>query len=146
MAWKGSLGAMLSNTCSSRATQSRVPRARSRWLLNTSKEETPPSLRAACATAPAPTQHRSVQGEPPVFHFLPTASCPGTGRHWKKKNWLHPFCTLPSGIYTHPSDPLSLFYRKQWLSRDVKALSSSCLSLANYENHHCCVLKARKRQ
>ena len=36
------------------------------------------------ARAPSPALHRSApggQGEPPVFQFVPSASCPGTGHH-----------------------------------------------------------------
>ena len=135
MAWKGSLGAMLSNTCSSRATQSRVPRDRSRWLLNTSKEETPPSLWAACATAPAPTQHRSVQGEPPVFHFLPTASCPGTSTWHQSQHIL---------LSSFKLDNKKIYLSKWALLQTVHQLAG-CLSASQPEficSEACRVLRA----
>jgi len=58
----------------------------SRQLLKVSWEADPThSLWAACVSAPSPAQHRSAPGalrEHPVFQFVPTASCPGTGLHW----------------------------------------------------------------
>ena len=34
-----------------------------------------------------------VQREPPVLQFVPIASLPDAGNHWKKK-WLHFLCTF----------------------------------------------------
>jgi len=88
--------------CSSRDTPSRVPRPTSRWLLDISRRR-PDSL-----WVPVPELHHPnstdvlphAQMEPPVFQLVPSASGPGTGHLWKK-NWIHPLCSLPSGIDGH---------------------------------------------
>ena len=40
-----------------------------------------------------------IQNKHPVFHFVPTASCPGTGHH--KSSII---CVLLSGVYRHLQD------------------------------------------
>lgn len=63
-------------------TQSRGPRATSTQLLEISMEDTPQSLGSLCQCSAICTT--DVQGEPPVFQFVPTASCPGIGHHWEE--------------------------------------------------------------
>jgi len=46
--------------------------------------ETPPPLRETCASAHRKKVFPDVQWEPPVFVFVPTASGPVTGHHWKE--------------------------------------------------------------
>jgi len=46
-------------------------------------------LQAAYASASSLAQHSSAswfQREPPVFQFVPTASCPGTGHYWNESS------------------------------------------------------------
>jgi len=60
---EGTSGSIWSNSCSSRDTQSRVPRAMPWWLLKLSKEETSQHLCTTCVSAPSCAQHRSGQRE-----------------------------------------------------------------------------------
>lgn len=67
------------------------------------------SLWVTCASVPSLHSKEllsDVQTPPPVFHIVPTASCPVTGHHWTVLLCL--FCTLPSGIYTNWWDPPEL--------------------------------------
>jgi len=67
-----------------RLPQRRVLKATSRCRWKVSKEQTPQSLWAACASVPSPAQHRStsgVQRDPVVFQFVTIVSYSGTGHH-----------------------------------------------------------------
>ena len=67
------------NHCSSRGTQSRVPRTTSECHWKISKEERPQPLGSLCQCS---TRCASgAQSEPPHFPFAPIPSCPGTGHH-----------------------------------------------------------------
>lgn len=50
-------------------------------LLSASEEETPQSLNNLCQSTPSQKVLPDVQVEPPVFQFLPTASCPVPEQH-----------------------------------------------------------------
>ena len=67
--------------------QAGPPRATSRRLLNISKDgESTTSLGNLCqclVTSHSQKVFPDVQREPPVFQFVPIASCPVTGYHWK---------------------------------------------------------------
>jgi len=81
---EGTSGSIWSNSCSSRDTQSRVPKHVSRWLLIIYRDgDFTASLWAACASTQSPSQlFPDVQL--PVFQFVPITSCPVTEYHWKE--------------------------------------------------------------
>lgn len=68
--------------CSSRATQSRLPKIISRWLLETSMEEIPHPLLESCASVPSLAQHRincwCPEGTTCIHH------CLLSWHHWKE--------------------------------------------------------------
>lgn len=66
----------------------------SRQLLKIFKEDTLLPLWATGASAPSSAQHST------AWCSSRTSSHLGT-RGSTKSAWLYPFCTLPSGIYTH---------------------------------------------
>ena len=73
----------LPNPCPSRDTQSRVPRATARQLLEISKEEIC-SLQAAVPVLShlhSTEMLPDVQREPPVFQCVSMGYCPGTVYH-----------------------------------------------------------------
>lgn len=72
----------LINPCSSRNIQNRVPRTMSRHLLRTSSSKSPQPL-----WAPVPVLRHTAQGTS-VFLFVPSASCPSTGHHWKESRTI----------------------------------------------------------
>lgn len=98
-----------SNLCSSRAIQSTVTRPTSKLLLKIFKEENPQSLWGTCASAMAPTQHRSAS-------CSEGASCVSMCVHclfswcWVplKRAWLHLPCTSPVRPSRHWWNSLSL--------------------------------------
>lgn len=98
----GPSGSTCSNPCSSRAIQSTVTRPTSKLLLKIFKEENPQSLRGTCASAMAPTQHRSAS-------CSEGASCVSVCAHclfswcWAplKRAWLHLPCTSPVRPFRH---------------------------------------------
>lgn len=87
-------------------TSCRFSRTMSRQLLEISKRETPQTLRSTCASAPSPSQQKS------VLWCLEGTSCVSVGAycllswHWTplKRPWLCPLCTFPS------------FISRQWLN------------------------------
>lgn len=98
--WRGTSGSIRPSRCSSRGTQSRGPRATSTQLLEISTEDTPQSLGSLCQCSAICTT--DVQGEPPVFQFVPTASF---SWHWAL------LCNLPQVFMHSDGNPLSLFSR-----------------------------------
>jgi len=86
----------------SRATQSRVPRPTARWLLETSKEETPQPLGSLCQCSVTCTAQQcswcseGASCAPVCAHGL---LC----WHWAplERAWLCSHCTVPPDIYTH---------------------------------------------
>lgn len=112
----------------SRDTPSRVPRPASRQLLKVS-EETPQPL----GTCGYPLWHPH---STTVFLVLRGTSCVPVcaqfllSQHWATTNWawLHPVCTLPSGIYTYQSGPPH--------SLSIPRLNSPC-SLILSSQHRC---------
>ena len=100
--------------------QTRPPRASclgpcidSFWI--SLKRETPQTLWATCASFQLPSQQNSfpdVQTAPPLFHFVPIASDPVTGHHWKESVFFAP--SLWGGVNTHTDKILlSLLYAEQ---------------------------------
>lgn len=86
--WQGK--ATLQVVCSSslqgdsgRATKSRLPVTMFSWLLNISKDEYL-SGQGVVGQAQSEKVFPDIQKECPVFKFMPIASGPGTGYHWKE--------------------------------------------------------------
>lgn len=82
-----------------------------------------------------------------VLQFVPIASCPVTGHHWKEpgSTFFTPFnckeCGIPSGIYTvwsYPPEPSLLHAEQSHLSQPsvtgevLQSLSSPSLSSPQY--------------
>jgi len=77
----------------------------SRWLLNISNVGDSTTYQANPCQRSASWQFKNkvftdVQGEPPVFQFVPTASCPVTGLHWEKPGSVISALSLQVLIYT----------------------------------------------
>jgi len=79
-----------------------------------------------------------VQRDSPAFHVVPTASCPVTG-HPLKKAWLHPPCTLHSGIYKKiPPDSSVLQHERSQVSQSFLI----CEMVQSFNHFHGPVLDA----
>lgn len=98
--------------CSSRDTQSWLPRTLSKWLLKISKEETLQPPWAACASAQSPAQHRSapgVQRDPPVLQRVPLPLVLALGTIKKSLapvSLHHPFRCSYTLMSSHTKSPI----------------------------------------